>query len=128
MQHPLLWSEFCQKSKRQRNSCLNFARKKKLLCICTSYQIFQNFHSKHANTSYNMTSLLTHNVAPSTSHSFSPKTNSQPLKKFLSLAFSWIKVVEIWMSLKKKIKWFENWRFQNISIKKSLPLKSERLR
>ena len=35
-----------------------------------------------------MTSLLTHNVAHSTRHSFRPKTNNQPLKKFLSLAFS----------------------------------------
>ena len=36
----------------------------------------------------NMTSLLTHNVAHSTRHSFRPRTNNQPIKKFLSLAFS----------------------------------------
>ena len=35
-----------------------------------------------------MTSLLTHNFAHSTRHSFRPKTNNQLLKKFLSLAFS----------------------------------------
>ena len=35
-----------------------------------------------------MTSLLTHTVAHSTRHSFRPKTNNQPLKKFLSLAVS----------------------------------------
>ena len=41
-----------------------------------------------------MTSLLTHNVAHSTRHSFRPKTNNQPIKKFLSLAVSWVKVVK----------------------------------
>jgi hypothetical protein len=30
-----------------------------------------------------MTSLLMHNVSHSTRHSFRPKTNNQPLKKFL---------------------------------------------
>ena len=38
--------------------------------------------------SLSMTSLLTHDVAHSTRHSFRPKTNNQPFKKFLSLAFS----------------------------------------
>ena len=33
-----------------------------------------------------MTSLLTHTVAHSTRHSFRPKTNNQPLKKFLKLS------------------------------------------
>ena len=41
---------------------------------------------------------LTHNVAHSTMHSFWPKTINQPLKKFLSLAFSWVKVVKNRMS------------------------------
>ena len=41
-----------------------------------------------------MTSLLTHTVAHSTKPSFRPKTNNQPLKKFLSLAVSWVKVVK----------------------------------
>ena len=45
-----------------------------------------------------MTFLLTHNVAHSTRHSFRPKTNNQPIKKFLSLAFSWVKVVKNWTS------------------------------
>ena len=41
-----------------------------------------------------MTSLLTHTVAHSTRPSFRPKTNNRPLKKFLSLAVSWVKVVK----------------------------------
>ena len=41
-----------------------------------------------------MTSLLTHIVAHSTRPSFRPKINNQPLKKFLSLAVSWVKVVK----------------------------------
>ena len=41
-----------------------------------------------------MTSLLTHTVAHSTRPSYSPKVNNQPLKKFLSLSVSWIKVVK----------------------------------
>ena len=48
--------------------------------------------------STSMTSLLTHNVAHSTRHSFRPKTNNQPMKKFLSLAFSWVKVIKNWTS------------------------------
>ena len=35
-----------------------------------------------------MTQLLTHSVAHSTNPSSRPKTNNQPLKKFLSLVFS----------------------------------------
>ena len=42
----------------------------------------------------NMTSLLTHTVAHFTRPSFRPKSNNQPLKKFLSLAVSWVKVVK----------------------------------
>ena len=45
-------------------------------------------------TSCSMTSLLTHTVAHSTRSSFRPKTNNQPLKKFLSLVVSWVKVVK----------------------------------
>ena len=41
-----------------------------------------------------MTSLLTHTFAHSTRPSFRLKTNNQPLKKFLSLAVSWVKVVK----------------------------------
>ena len=37
---------------------------------------------------FSMTSLLTHTVAHSTRPSFRPKTNNQPIKKFLSLAVS----------------------------------------
>ena len=40
-----------------------------------------------------MTSLLTHTVAHSTRPSYRPKINNQPLKKFLGLAVSWVKVV-----------------------------------
>ena len=39
-------------------------------------------------TFFSMTTLLTHTVAHSTKPSFRPKTNNQPLKKFLSLALS----------------------------------------
>ena len=41
-----------------------------------------------SNMDISMTSLLTHTVAHSTRHSFRPKTNYQPLKKFLGLAVS----------------------------------------
>ena len=49
-------------------------------------------------TYFSMTSRLTHDVAHSTRHSFSPKTNNQPFKKFLSLPFSWVKVIKNWTS------------------------------
>ena len=69
-----------------------------------------------------MTSLLTHTVAHSTRPSFRSKTNNQPLKKFLSLVFSWVKVVKNWTSF-YKIKWFKNWSFQKMSIIFNVPLK-----
>ena len=47
-----------------------------------------------SNALSSMTSLLTHTVAHSTRPSFRLKTNNQPLKKFLSLAVSWVKVVK----------------------------------
>ena len=40
------------------------------------------------NLSLSMTQLLTHSVAHSTKPSSRPKTNNQPLKKFLSLVYS----------------------------------------
>ena len=40
------------------------------------------------NTYPSMTTLLMHTVAHFTKPSFRPKTNNQPLKKFLSLALS----------------------------------------
>ena len=43
---------------------------------------------------YSMTSLLTHTVAHSTRPSFMPKANNHLLKKFLSYAVSWVKVVK----------------------------------
>ena len=43
---------------------------------------------KPSGMSNSMNSLLKHNVAHSTSHSFRPKANNQPIKKLLSLAFS----------------------------------------
>ena len=54
-------------------------------------------------TSYSMTSLLTHTVAHSTYQAFlslifRPKTNNQPIKKFLSLVISWVKVIKNWKS------------------------------
>ena len=45
-----------------------------------------------------MISLLTHTVAHFNKLSFRPKTNNQPIKKFLSLAVSWLKVVKNWTS------------------------------
>ena len=45
--------------------------------------------------SFSMITLLTHTVAHSTKPSFLHKTNNHPLKKFLSLALSWAKVVKI---------------------------------
>ena len=56
-------------------------------------------------------------------HYFRPKTNNQPLKKFLSLAVSWVKVIKNCTSF-WKIKWFKKWSFQKMSITKSVPLKS----
>ena len=41
-----------------------------------------------------MTSLLMHTVVQSTRPSFRLKTTNQPLKKFLSLAVIWVKVVK----------------------------------
>ena len=46
------------------------------------------FQSKTTYTYFSMTQLLTHSVAHSTRPSSRPKTNNQPLKKFLSLALS----------------------------------------
>ena len=40
------------------------------------------------NMRLSMTTLLMHTVAHSTKPSFRPKTNNQPLKKFLTLALS----------------------------------------
>ena len=44
-----------------------------------------------------MISLITHTVAHSTRPSFRLKTNNQPLKKFWSLAVSWVKVIKNWV-------------------------------
>ena len=65
---------------------------------------------------FSMTSLLTQNVAHSTRHSFKPKTNNQPLKKFLSLAFSWVKVVKNWRH-------FKIWSFQKLKFSKNINTK-----
>ena len=54
-----------------------------------------------------MTSLVRNTVAHFTRPSFWLKTNNQPLKKFLTLAFTWVKVVKNWTSI-KKIKWFKS--------------------
>ena len=43
---------------------------------------------------FSVTSLLTHTLAHSTRPSFRLSSNNQPLKKFLSLAVSWVKVVK----------------------------------
>ena len=54
------------------------------LRLLTDY--FSQFLKSNMNIS--MTSLLMHTVAHSTRPSFRPKTNNQPLKKFLGLVFS----------------------------------------
>ena len=41
-----------------------------------------------------MTSLLTHTVVHSTRPFYRPKATNQPLKKFLSLAVRWVKVIK----------------------------------
>ena len=51
-----------------------------------------NLNLCHTHSS--MSSLLTHTVAYSTRPSFRPKINNQSLKKFSSLAVSWVKVVK----------------------------------
>ena len=63
-------------------NCLVILRNSKQLnCL----QKFASFFEAKVNS---MTTLLTHTVAHSTKPSFMPKTNNQPLKKFLSLALS----------------------------------------
>ena len=47
-----------------------------------------SFEEKTHPLDHSMTSLLTHNVAYSTRPSFRPKTNNQPIQKFLSHAVS----------------------------------------
>ena len=54
----------------------------------------QKCSSMYASPLTSMPSLLTHAVAHSSRPSFRPKTNNQPIKKFLSLAVSWVKVVK----------------------------------
>ena len=109
----------------QRNSSLMltwninaFERFRELVIYCSGGN-FRDRHHVCASKYISMTSLLMHNVAQSTRHSFRLKTNNQPLKKFLSLAFSW--VVKNWISF-LKIKWFKSWSFQKMSITKSVPL------
>ena len=71
-------------------------------------------HNAYNIRKVSMTSLLMHNVEHSTRHSFTHKTNNQPLKKFLSLAFSFQK-----MSIKKcapKIIFFNENFFRKIRI------------
>ena len=51
--------------------------------------------NKSGNTTSSMTTLLTQAVAHSTRPFFRPKTDNQPLKKFLSLSVNWVKVIEI---------------------------------
>ena len=55
-----------------------------------------------------MTSLLMHTVAHSTRPSFRLKPNDQPLKKFLSLVVSRVKVVKNCKILTFKVKYYPN--------------------
>ena len=63
----------------------------------TTFTLLSN-HIPYSREYYSMTTLLTHTVAHSTKPSFRTKTNNQPLKKFLSLALGWTKVVKNWTS------------------------------
>ena len=47
-----------------------------------------NFNESQVDEDISMTQLLTHSVAHSTKPSSWPKTNNQPLKKFLGLVYS----------------------------------------
>ena len=59
------------------------------------WNFYQNQQlNMHVPVSNSMSSILTHTVAHSTRPSYRPKVNNQPLKKFLSLAVSWVKVVK----------------------------------
>ena len=60
----------------------------------TLYIPFKFFWASWAWNHISMTSLWTHTVAHSTRPSFRPKTNNQPIKKFLSLVVSWVKVIK----------------------------------
>ena len=65
---------------------------------------------------FSMTQVLTHTVAHSTNPSFRPKINNQSIKKFLSLAVTWVKVVKMCKILTFKInflcqKWSESYFF-----------------
>ena len=62
---------------------------------------------------YIMTQVLAHTVAFSTNSSFRPKINNQSIKKFLSLAVIWVKIVKVSKILTFKInflcqKWSES--------------------
>ena len=46
----------------------------------------------YSTTKYSMTQLLTHTIEHST---FRPKINNQPIKKFLRLVITWVKVVKM---------------------------------
>ena len=63
-----------------------------LASLVKKYNVHAGFFRLHMKGDFliliSMTSLLTHNVAHSTRHYFRPKTNIQPIKKILSLAFS----------------------------------------
>ena len=73
--------------------CSNFVYKKnqeKGRSFLTSRHLFVVKSKLYIPSTLNIsiTSLLTHTVTHSTRHSFRLKTNNQPTKKFLSLAFS----------------------------------------
>ena len=77
----------------------------KLFITSESWQSLRVFVyiKRPINFESHMTSLLTHTVAHSTRPSFRPKTNNQPLKKFLSLAVSWVRVVKNFKILTFKV-------------------------
>ena len=77
----------------------NYSRKD-LSCLLPSTSMTSDVDSLVVEYQYwlykidGMNSILTHTVAHSTMSWFGPKTNNQPLKKFLCFAVSWVKVVK----------------------------------
>ena len=76
--------------------------------------LLRNYHSIKVSCTLcildSMTSLLTHTVPHSTRPSYRPKIDNQPLKKFVSLVVSWVKVVKMakfWLS--ESIFWVKNY-------------------
>ena len=70
----------------------------------------QNIRFEKKSSSISMTQLLTHTVAHSTIPSFRPKPKNQPIKKNLSLAVTWVRIVKMCKILAFKANFlFQKW-------------------